>query len=386
MATILIDQEAVTASTGIGSIVNDGGGLTVDVRPFVYPLSGVGTVYAGATGLAVADGTTNYVFLDSGGVATVNTTGYPDDVTKLARVQTSGGIVSVIVADMVEKSPLLSTDLQVAALESKPAAPPSGFVSLYGRMRAGRSFLDVQGTSGRDWAIQPHMGLDRVMMCVPSSGTAVSVVGVPTPTNVGTVSTPTLASTNFSTSIRRTRLTSAATANAAAERRINQTLVWIGNAAGLGGFTFITRISMATLAANCRGFFGLTSSTGAIATTQSPSALTNCIGFGWDSGETTFRFLNNDGSGACTKTDMGAGFPTNSTTNVYTMYLFSAPNGSSIGYRITNENTGTSVDGTVSSNIPANTTFLTFHQYMNNGGTAAAVAFDSSGVYISSDY
>lgn len=273
------------------------------------------------------------------------------------------------------------------ALSSMPGAPAAGKLSLYGRLRHGRAYLDVQGPNGRDWPVQPFLGLNKVVMHLPENGTTIRTWGMPV-TNVGTVSHPTLAATNLLTSMRRWRLTSAATANSAAENRAAQTLVWRGNAAGRGGFTFIARFGITTNPSNTgRGFFGLTSATGATPTTQVPSALTNCVGLMWDiAAETNFYIGHNDGAGSCTRVDLGANFPVNDAAAVYTLYLYCGPNDSKICYRVVREDTGDVADGELTTDLPSNTTFLTYHLYMNNGGTAIAVAFDCAGVYLESDF
>jgi hypothetical protein len=65
--------------------------------------------------------------------------------------------------------------------------------------------------------------------------------------SVGIVFTPTLAATNLVASIRRWQLTSAAVVDSAAEQRSAGWACWRGNAAGLGGWTFVTRISLTTI-------------------------------------------------------------------------------------------------------------------------------------------
>lgn len=386
MATVLIDSSAVLAFDSARSLVTDAGGLNIAVERFAFQDAGEVIVFNGTDSFALAASSLNYVYADivTEDIAS-STSGYPPDAVRLARVLTSGGAVETIIADraVFGVKPGYVTNLPLNSV--LPSAPPSGFLALYGRLRHTRPYLEVQGPAGRDESLQPFLGLNRVVMHLPENGTTIRTWGIPN-TNVGTISHPTLASSSFANSIRRWRNTSAGTANSAAENRCNQTTVWRGNAAGLGGFTFITRVSLATLTANCRGFFGLTSATGAISTTQVPSNLTNCIGFGWDSGETTLRFQHNDGSGAATRVDLGASFPTNNTAAVYTMFVYSARNGSEIAYRIVREDTGDVADGAVSTNIPSNTTFLTHHLHMNNGGDAAAVAFDCSGIYVESDF
>jgi hypothetical protein len=87
---------------------------------------------------------------------------------------------------------------------------------------------------------------------------------------------------------------------------------------------------------------------------------------------------------APTSTGLGASFPVN-TTDLYELVLFSAPNGSSIGYRVTNITTGAQTSGSVSTNIPANTTFLSPNFWGNNNATGAASIIDFAGWYLESD-
>ena len=164
------------------------------------------------------------------------------------------------------------------------------------------------GPSGGDFPLQPHFGVNRIANWSPSTSTTVTTEGMPI-TSVGTVSTPTLAATTLATSMRRWRLTSAATADLAAEQRSAGWACWRGNAAGLGGWTFVTRISLTTLQATGMGFFGLYGSTAALATTLTLSAVVNCIGIGFQRGtHTRWQLVSNDASGAPTLIDMGASF------------------------------------------------------------------------------
>lgn len=169
------------------------------------------------------------------------------------------------------------------AMSAVPAPPPTGKIVLYARDRAGGGGLDVQRPSGRFFPLQPLFGMNRIATWAPSSGTTVNTNGMPR-TAVGTVATPTLATNNLSTSMRRWRVTRAATADAAAEERSAGWVCWHGNDDGLGGFTYVNRLSLVTLQAIGMGFFGLYGSTAALATTLTLSAMVNCIGIGFQRG------------------------------------------------------------------------------------------------------
>lgn len=276
----------------------------------------------------------------------------------------------------------LPEPIVMPGLASVPAPPPAGKLALYARNRAGAGWLDVQRPSGRFFPLQPHFGVNRIATWAPSTGTTVNTNGMPR-TAVGTVATPTLATTNLSTSMRRWRVTSAATVDAAAEERSAGWVCWCGNADGLGGWTYVNRLVQAT----GMGFFGLYGSTAALATTLTLSAVANCVGIGFQRGtHTNWQLVTNDGSGAPSLTDLGASFPVNSMTNVLTLTIAASPNGTDIGVRIVEEVSGAVAEFTLTADMPAATQLLSPRNYMNNGTTAAAVAYDCSGVYVETDF
>ncbi|MDM7459766.1 MAG: DUF2793 domain-containing protein [Paracoccus sp. (in: a-proteobacteria)] len=270
-------------------------------------------------------------------------------------------------------------------LSAAPTPPPSGKASVYARNRAGAPWIDVMRPSGRDFPLQPHFGVNRIANWSPSTGTTVTTEGLPI-TSVGTVSTPTLAATNLATSMRRWRLTSAAVVDSVADQRSAGWACWRGNATGLGGWTFVTRISLTTLQATGMGFFGLYGSTAALATTLTLATVVNCIGIGFQRGtHTRWQLVTNDGTGAPTLTDMGASFAI-ATGGVLTLFIAAPPNGSSVWMRVVDEVTGAVFEQEISADLPAATQFLSPRLFLNTGATAAAVAYDCAGVYLETDF
>jgi hypothetical protein len=280
-----------------------------------------------------------------------------------------------------------SGGMQLANLPNEPATPTAGNLRIYAKDVAGRMLLKTKGPSGLDTPLQPALFVNSIAMLMPLTGATLTQWGM-TSTVVGTASTPALATTNLHTAIKRTTVTSAAVANAAAEIRSPQTMVYRGASPDLGGFFFTCRFAVNTTVAGQRVFVGLTSSTAAIPTTQSPSSLTQMVGVGWDAGDATLQVMGNDGVGTATKTALSTSFPTNDTTAVYEAVFFSASGGSSIGYRISRIDTANTIaSGSISAvgDLPTNTTLLAPHIYMNNGGTGAAVGIDMNRLYIESD-
>ena len=270
-------------------------------------------------------------------------------------------------------------------LSATPSAPPSGKAAVYARNRAGAPWIDVMRPSGRDFPLQPHFGVNRIANWSPSVTTTITTDGLPI-TSVGTVSTPTLAATNLAASMRRWRLTSAAVVDSVADQRSAGWACWRGNTTGLGGWTFVTRISLTTLQATGMGFFGLYGSTAALATTLTLATAINCIGIGFQRGtHTRWQLVANDGTGAPTLTDMGASFAI-ATGGVLTLFIAAAPNSSSVWARVVDEVSGAVFEQEITADLPANTQFLSPRLFMNNGATAAAVAYDCSGVYVETDF
>jgi hypothetical protein len=280
----------------------------------------------------------------------------------------------------------LAEPVVLPAHDTAPSPPPAGKLALYARDRAGMGWLDVERPSGRHFPLQPHFGVNRIATWAPSTSTTINTNGMPR-TAVGTAATPTLATTNLSTSMRRWRMTSAATAGAAAEERSAGWVCWRGNADGLGGFTYVNRLSMVTLQATGMGFFGLIGSVAALSATLTLSAIVNALGIGFERGtHANWQIVHNDGTGAPTLIDLGAGFPVASTTNVLTLYIAAAPNDGAVGIRVVEEVSGTVAETTITTDLPAATQLLSPRNYLNNGATAAAVAYDCSGVYVETDY
>ncbi len=276
------------------------------------------------------------------------------------------------------------TVLAMAAQSENPDPPASGLL-LWDRPIAGRQMPRWMGPAGVDVAAQPALFGNGMYMVAPGTTTAMNVWGGPALTAVGTVSHPTLAATNARTQTSRAQVLSAATANSAAELRAAFARVWRGDQAGLGGFFLRMRFAINTTTLLQRGFFGLTSSTGATSTTQSPPALTSCIGVGWDSDDANLVLMHNDASGACTEVPLGVDLALD-TAAVYDLTLFAAPNSDRIAWAVARIDTGAEVTGEATTDLPPSTTFLAPHAYMNNGGTAAAVGLDLARLYIETDY
>jgi hypothetical protein len=109
----------------------------------------------------------------------------------------------------------------------------------------------------------------------------------------------------------------------------------------------------------------------------------SCIGFQRGT-HTRWQLVANDGTGAPTLTDMGASFAI-ATGGVLTLFIAAPPNGSSVWVQVVDEVSGAVFEQEITADQPANRQFLSPRLLINNAATAAAVAYDCSGVYVETD-
>lgn len=284
----------------------------------------------------------------------------------------------------------LSPTLGNVTLDQDAGGPPSsGKLRVYADQVGGRMMLKQVGPSGLDTSLQPAIFGNGMYIVSPGTAAVLSVLGGPAVTVVGTMTHPNLVSGGLRLSTSRAQLVSAATANSITEVRGPFARVWRGDAADRGGFWARFRFAFPSLASACalqRGFVGLTNSVAATAVTQAPSALTSCLGVGFDSGETVLSIYNNDAAGAAVKTSLGSDFPAGDANAMYDLTLFCKANDVQVSYEMSRLDASGNVEGAIStSELPASTLFLAPHAWINNGGTAAAVQLDLLRIYLETD-
>ncbi len=286
-------------------------------------------------------------------------------------------------------TPLFSGPATFDAI-ADPSVPAAGQMRLYASDIAGRLMPKVMGPSGLDNPLQSGLQANKAQVLAPGSSTAFSMLGLAAPTVVGTLSHPNMVSgISLRQATARGIITSAATANAASEVRVVLPQCYRGEVFGTaisGGFFFSCRFAVSSIVANQRCIVGLFNSTAALSTTLSPSAGVNFIGMGWDSTDANAQIMFNDGAGVATKINLGAGFPASSATAMYELSLFCKPNGDEVGYRARRMDTGETVSGTLTTDLPAKAALLSWHAYSNNGGTAAASVLEIVRMYLETDY
>jgi len=281
-----------------------------------------------------------------------------------------------------------------------PTAPSAGNLKTFAKTIAGGytapAFLNATNTVN---LMQSNFGFKRIIQG-SVKGAAVDYIFFPTNaigngSFVGTTTAISSTNTSFYTRINKLSQVSSATAGSLASivyNSNNQQVITLGvpGTPNVGGFLWVYTFGIGDTVASPRTFVGLSSSTAA-ATNVEPSTLTNVIGVGQGASDTNLKIYYG-GSAAQTPIDLGANFPTNtSSTDWYQVVLFAPPNSNNtVYYQVTRQNTGNVATGTLTGTagtvLPANTTNLFWRGWRTNNATATAVTLQYGNMYIETDY
>lgn len=171
----------------------------------------------------------------------------------------------------------------------------------------------------------------------------------------------------------RYRIT-ANTANAVSGMRQAAATLGPIRADGIGGFKIrMTSGPDTGVTSACRFFLGLRQSTSAPSDVD-PSTMTNFIGLGYDSADTTVQLMRNDTGYPAVKIDTGWPKAAANSTEFYKLELASFPSAATVKYRATRY-TATGEDvitGEFTTRLPANTIFLAMLTYHSIGTATPA--------------
>lgn len=270
---------------------------------------------------------------------------------------------------------------------SVPSAPGSG-VHIFSRLRGGRRMLAQIGPSGVDYSFQPVLFANKISWWTATgNGSVVSTINFGS-SNTGTTTTRNISSTRFFTSLRRVGFVSSTTAGSSAGTRHNIQQFWRGNADGLGGFYCVFRFGMssASTVATQRSFVGLLGTASVLGNTDpSNNTAIPMLGFGVDSADSSWTFMHGNGT-TVTKDTLTGTFPARDlSVSMFDARIFCPPNGSTVFYSLEVLNGGSIFEGSTTTTLPSNTTFLSPQIWTNNGSTALACGIDVVSQYVETD-
>jgi hypothetical protein len=269
-----------------------------------------------------------------------------------------------------------------------PPTTPTGGVKLFSRLRSGRSVLAQVGPSGVDFSYQPCLWSNKIAWFTAHGNSVTVTVNGLGNTATGTATTRNCTSTNLFNSMRRVGYVSAATAGSSAGTRHGAQQFWSGNAAGLGGYSFIARFGMSSAAtvSGQRSFVGLLATTAALGNLD-PSANTTIamLGFGVDTADSAWTFMHGNGT-TVTKDTLTGTFPARDlSVSMFEARIFCKPNDTTIYYSLEVLGGGSLYEGSATTTLPSSTTFLSPQIWTNNSTTALACGIDVVSQYIEAD-
>lgn len=313
-----------------------------------------------------------------------------------AAVTLAAGTKYVAITALASRTLQLDNDLVFDLPATPTTAVPARAtdrLGVFARKVAGRMTLKYIGPSAVDQVVQDKISENRFLVYLPNTGSTAGLALGGGWTDGGTLSHPTPSSTAPAvySQQKRSRWANVVTTTnqllgkhtATAEKTF-----WRGNAAGLGGFNMHCRFAIGLWpAATVRLYVGLNDqNTSPVA---SDTLAGNHIALWHDTtmAATVLNLMTRDGT---TTNNVALTLPASlAAGQCYDFWLWSAPNGSVIGYRVVHINSGTVVaDGTTSTNIPANTVFLGPTLQMSNGTaniTVTTTAFELMGFSCQSD-
>ncbi len=381
MGKLVNRARMTTATTGTGTVTL--GSATSGFQTF----AAAGIVDGDLIHYVIEDGTAWEI-----GLGTYTATG--TTMTRSLLSSSTGSLLNLSGSAVVFNTPTAEhfQQIDIPELSAEPTAPPAGRGILYSRNVAGRTVPKWIGPSGVDYVLQSHIGMNNIALwrggATTTATTFASQIGAMPYTGASPTAPtiPTPASTNLLTQTYRSTISTGATAGALAYIRGNTLRFWRGNAAGLGGFVMFHRFGLSGLQTGMRAFAGV-QDTAANPTNVDPTTATTPgkIGLAINTNTGNWNLIHNVTGTAPTVIALGANFPVN-TTALMELVLFSKPNGTEIGYRVTNWSTSQQTSGTLTTNIPANTTFMAPSVWVTNNATAAACTLDFISTYVETDY
>lgn len=177
----------------------------------------------------------------------------------------------------------------------------------------------------------------------------------------GTATARSITSGSLINQSRRLAFVSGTSANNSAGVRANNVAFCMrSTTTGLGGCRMTARFVLDASLSNQRVFCGYSSTLASTILNSDPTAQTNAIGIALNTGDTAFRFMQNDGSGTATSISLGSSFPgTTSNTDFYEFNLL-IPIGPSARafYSLDNLSSGAHIASYVDTDLPATNTGL----------------------------
>jgi hypothetical protein len=318
------------------------------------------------------------------------TTGMLNPITgQIGFVSTGNVVISIINTTAVgigsnTTANVIITPTSITALANTAnigSTATLGQASIFVQNVAGKEILSYIGNTGLTNFAQSFIPRKSINYIEPAgfNSTTLSTFGIAV-AQTSAITAAALATTNFLTASKGISFSTTAALGITTAITGSNLSFWRGNAAGLGGWLFYSRFGFPAVTVGTRFFVGLQGST-TVQANANPTAQTNIIGIGADTGSANiYIFTANGTANASGATQLGAGAPWGITANnsVYEFIMYAPSNGSTVSYLVNRLDSANTFSGTFTAlNLPVNTTTLTPAVWVNSGnnGTISTLKF-----------
>lgn len=278
---------------------------------------------------------------------------------------TGGVTANTISATTISATTFYGDGSQLTGISGSSATALSGLTDVQITGTTHNNEVLTYNTTINEWtpSFIPPIGINEIFRGRTfryDNTTVDTYAGIATLNNASAIA-QTNSSTNFASKFTRLRYYASIVSTGRVTSIRSTDLQWFVE----GGFRFIStfRIADTAFGATCQNFHGLIGTTSEIAVGGAGliqvSTLTNCIFVGSDGADANLQVMHNDASGTCTKIDLGANFPSNRTSGAtsntfYSVELYNQVRSTAVKYRVINLETGAVAQGTITTNLPAN--------------------------------
>ena len=306
-----------------------------------------------------------------------------------AVVTLAAGTKNVFMTLAADKTPIFGpvNEMKMPAITAEPGAPPTDNMYLYAKKISGKMIPKIKGPSGLDTPLQVGLWQNNIIYWTPTSAVAGSWQGaLGTQTGAGTYTVGVPTTTNLYTVQPRGKYANVVTtANQILGIRVSSSPInFLGNVAGQGGFFFFARMGFDVWTNGGRMFAGLSASVSGTTVSSDPSTINNTVGFcvdAADNGAISFLMRGT----AATKTSTGITIVSN---RGYDLFMWAAPNSTTVNWRIIDTVNGAENSGSTSTNAPAAATMLAPQVLASNAALTpvTSIHLGVNRVYVETDY
>jgi hypothetical protein len=286
-----------------------------------------------------------------------------------------------------------------------PTAPADGKLILFVEDHAGRVLPATIGPSGMDKTIQPALFGSTLYVWLPGTGATLAIAWGTTFTarnagaTLGAQSHPIKSNGSAMTSMNRASFTTTIAVASSGIQSTN-TVAWLGNATGLGGFLFFARFGIENFTTGTyHALVGLSALNASLLVSDATGIATNAqtvntIALGKEAADTTWQIITRSATTAGLVNGTNYNKINTSITitvgQILDLYIYSAPNSQSVRFQIKNAVTGadlyvSSSPITTAGTLPANSVFLYAHAQLQSTVGANTKILSLNTMYVECD-